>query len=93
MALGTDICPGTVIISIVKYPQKIIDKFSEVLRGKKACPAGDTLFKTLGDTDRDLWDEDMTKQFHRTMSRLLFLCKQTRQDVKTLVSFLPTRVK
>ena len=43
--LGT--CPVTFIISMIKYLQKIIDKFPEVLRGTKACPSGDNLFKNL----------------------------------------------
>ena len=36
--------PGTLIISIIKYLQKIIDDFPEVLRGTKACPTSDNLF-------------------------------------------------
>ena len=35
----------------------------------------------------------MARQFHRTTDQLLFLCKRERTDVKTLVSFLTTRVK
>ena len=36
---------GTLIISMIKYLQKIIDKFPDVLRGTKACPASDNIFK------------------------------------------------
>ena len=38
-------CSGTLIIYMIKYLQTIIDEFPEVLRGTKACPAGDNLFK------------------------------------------------
>ena len=35
----------------------------------------------------------MARQFHRTTSQLLFLCKRARPDIETLVSFLTTRLK
>ena len=35
----------------------------------------------------------MAKKFHRTVAQLLFLCKRARPDIKTLLSFLTTRVK
>ena len=35
----------------------------------------------------------MARQLHQTTDQLLFLCKIARPDVKTLVSFLTTRVK
>ena len=38
-------CPGTLIISMIKYLQKIMDDFTEVLRGTKAFPASDNIFK------------------------------------------------
>ena len=45
MELDFRTCPGTPIISMIKYLQKIVDKFPEILRGTKACPTGDNLFK------------------------------------------------
>ena len=33
--------PGTLIISMIRYLQKMIDGFPEMLRGTKACPFGD----------------------------------------------------
>ena len=45
MKLDFRTCPGTLIISMIKYLQKIIDEFPEFLRGAKSCPAGDNLFK------------------------------------------------
>ena len=47
MELDFGTCPGTLMISMIKYLQKIIDKFPEVLRGTKACPAGDNIFKNM----------------------------------------------
>ena len=63
------------IISMIKYTQKIIDKFPEVLRCIKVCPVGDNLFRVQDDEDRELLSKDMAKQFHQTVDQLLFLCK------------------
>ena len=64
-----------------------------MLRGTKACPAEDNLFKVREDEDGELLSEEMAKKFHRTVAQLLFLCKRARPDIETLVSFLTTRVK
>ena len=45
MELGFVTCPGTLIMSMINYLQKIIDEYQEVLRGTKACPTSDKLFK------------------------------------------------
>ena len=45
MDLDFGTCPGTLIISMIKYLHKIIDEFSEVLRETKECPTGDNLIK------------------------------------------------
>ena len=37
--------------------------------------------------------EEQTRQFHRTVVQLLFLCKRARPDVEPVVAFLTTRVK
>ena len=52
MELNVGTCPGTLIISVIKYLQNIIDKFPEVLRGTKGCPAGDNIFKIRYNEDR-----------------------------------------
>ena len=93
MDLDFGTIPGTMLISMIKYLQKRIDEFPEVLRGTKVCPAVDNLFKVRDDKDRELLSEEMAKQFHQTVAQLLFLCKRARPDVKTLVSILGTRVK
>ena len=90
MELDFDTCPGTMIVLMIKYLQKIIQEFPEVLRGTTACPATDNLFKIREEEDRELLSEEMAKQFHRTTAQLLFLCKQARPDVETLISSLTT---
>ena len=75
--LGTELyfrtSPCTLIISMINYLQKIIDDFPEVLRGTKDFPAGDNLFKILDDENREILPEEMSRQFNRTTTRLLFL--------------------
>ena len=93
MELDFDIYPRTMIVSMIKYLQKIIQECPEILRGTTACPATANLFKMCEEEDRELLSEEMAKQFHRTTAQLLFLCKRARPDVETLISFLTTRVK
>ena len=38
-------------------------------------------------------EEERARMFHRTMTRLLFLCKRVRPDIQTAISFMTTRVK
>ena len=46
--------PGAMIISMIKYLQKVIDEFPEVLHGTKACPAGKHLSDIRPDKVREL---------------------------------------
>ena len=93
MALYFGTCPSTMIISMIKYLQKIINNFPEVLRGTTACPATNNSFKVRKDKDKELLSENIAKQFYRTTAQLLFLCKRARPDVETLVSFLTIMAK
>ena len=93
MELEFGTCPGTLIISMIKYLQKIIDGLPEVLRGTKAYPTSDNLFMIRDNEDRDLLPEEMDRQFHQTTAQLLFLFNRARPDVETLVYFLKNRVK
>ena len=78
---------------MIKYLQKIIDEFSEVLRDTKACPVSDNIFNIQDNEDREILPEEMARQFHQTTAQILFLCKRSRPDVEKLVSSLTTRVK
>ena len=83
--------PGTMILSIVKYLAKIIKEFPEVLTSAKAAPTAGYLLKIQEDGKK--LPNELARQFQRTTAQLLFLCKRARPGVKTLVSFLTTRVK
>ena len=78
---------------MIKYLQKVIDKFPEVLHGTKACPAGKHLFDIRPDDVRELLPEEMASKFHRIVAQLLFLCMRARPDIQVCVSFLATRVQ
>ena len=51
MELDFGTCGGTMIISMIKYLQKIIDEFPEVLRGTKSCPT-EIIYSRYGMTRR-----------------------------------------
>ena len=88
MELDFESCPGTMIISMIKYLQKVIEEFPELIEKITACPGTNTLFTVRDKKDREILSEEMAKQFHRTTAQLLFLCKRARPDVETLISFL-----
>ena len=83
--------PGTMVVLMVKDLAKVIEEFPEVLSSTKASPAANHLFKIR--EDRKKLPEELARQFHHTTAQLLFLCKQVRPDVETLVLFLTTREK
>ena len=85
--------PGTMIVSMHRYIFKINEEFPTIIKGTRSSPAGDHLFTVREDVDRKLHPEEQARQFHRTVTQLLFLCKRARPDIERLVSFLTTRVK
>ena len=55
-------------VSMIKYLQKVIDKFTETLRGTKASPARETLFEIREEEDIKLLPEKQASQFRRTIA-------------------------
>ena len=49
MQLDFGTCPGSMIISMIKYLHKILDEWTEVLGSTKACPPTDNLFEVRED--------------------------------------------
>ena len=82
--------PGVMIISMIKYLQKIIEEFPEVIKSTRSSPAGDHLFKIREETDRKVLLEEQARQLHRMVAQLLFLRKRARPDIEPLISFLTT---
>ena len=91
--LGMDIhfesCPGTVIVSMIKYPDAMFEEWPEELKGYTPNPHQDHLFELRADDDpkKDMLNEEMASQLYRTTAQLLFLCLRARLDVQTAVSF------
>ena len=66
--------PGVMIVSMVKYLQKVIEDFPEAIKSTSPSPAGDHLFDVREESDRKVLPEEQARQFHRTVAQLLFLC-------------------
>ena len=56
-------------------------------------PQRTNFLKVQEDGDRELLSKEVAKKFNHTVAQLLFLFKQTRPYIRTLVFFLTTRVK
>lgn len=84
---------GIMSISIIKYLQKIIEEFSEVIKSTSPSPAGDYFFKVREAADCKVLLEEQARQFHRTVAPFLFLGKKACLNIKQLVSFNVTSVK
>ena len=95
--LGMDIewltKPGVMIVSMVKYLQKIIEEFPEVIKLTSPSPAGDPFFDVREEADRKVISKEKARHFHCTVAQLLFLCNRARPDIDSLVSFLAIRVR
>ena len=72
-----------------------MEKWPEKLRGYTPNLHQDHLFEVRADDDpkKELLNEEMALQFHRTTAQMLFLCPRARSDVQTAVSFFTTRVR
>jgi hypothetical protein len=95
MDLDFESCPGTMIISMIKYLDAMIEEWPEELKGYTSHPHQDHLFEVRADGDpkKALLNEEMASQFHRTTAQLLFMCLRARPDVQTAVSFFTTRMR
>ena len=81
------------IVSMIKYLQKIIDDFPEVIRSTSITYAAEYLFTVRYKKDRKLLPEEQAQHFHHALARLLFLCVISRTDIQPLFAFLNTRVR
>ena len=85
--------PGVMIVSMVKYLQKIIEEFPELIKSDSPSSAGDQFFDVREEADCKMLPEEQSRQFHCTVAQLLFLCNQDRPYIEPFLSFLTTRVK
>ena len=61
MDLDFESCPGTMIISMIKYLVAMVEEWPEELKGYTSNPHQDHLFEVRADDDqkRDLLNEEM----------------------------------
>ena len=78
----------SVKITMEKYLANTLEDLD--VQGIAASPATDNLFVT--NARSPLLDRKKAKIFHTTVAKLLYLCKRTRIDIMTCVSYLCTRV-
>ena len=96
MDLEFESCPGTMIISMIKYLDAMFEEWPEELKGHIPIPHQDHLFEVRADDDpkKALLNKEMALQFHHTTTaQLLFLCLRARPDIQTAVSFFTTRTR
>ncbi len=78
---------------MITYTAKVLTNFPEAITMSCATLAADHLFTIRDKASAKFLPEAQAQSFHHTVAQLLFLCKQTGQDIQTAVSFLATRVK
>ena len=77
---------GIMIVSIIKYLQKIIHSTSITY-------ASEYLFIARYKKDRELLPEEQSQHFHRNLSLLFFMCMRSCPGIQALVDFLTTIVR
>jgi hypothetical protein len=84
---------GIAQVSMITYTSKILTNFPEPITTSCATPGADPHFTVREESKAKFLSEAQAQAFHHTVTQLLFLCKRTRRDIQTAVSFLTTRVK
>ena len=95
MDLDFESRPGTILISMIKYLDAMFEEWPEELKGYTPNLQQDHLFEVRADDDpkKTLLNEEMTSQFHRTTTQLLFLCLRACPDIQTVEAFFTTRMR
>jgi hypothetical protein len=84
---------GIIQVSMIAYTTKVILDFPKSITTSCTSLAGDHLFTVRDALEAEFLPKEQAQAFHHTVAQLLFLCKHTRRDIQTAVSFLTTRVK
>ena len=89
--LGTDLDyseKGMVKISMIRYLQKILTSFPDVVKSKAKSPAARHLFQTRGgDPSQTIHPEEQAQDFHHTIAQLLSVAMMARQDIQIAIAF------
>ena len=72
----------------------IITDFPELIDITAEDPAGQKLFEVRNPSEKNpLLGTELAQSFHWTTAKLLYLCAKARQEIRTPVAFLTTRVR
>jgi hypothetical protein len=82
---------GKLTIATPQHIEEAIEKFGEDLSTDAVNPAKSKLFTVS--TDSVLLSEPKADTYHSVTATVLWLCKRSRPDLETAVSFLCTRVQ
>ena len=74
-----------------EYINKMLMELQSDMKRLSKTPATGNFLNTNPDTKK--LPEDKAQLFHHLVAKLLFLCRRTRQDIQTDVTFLCTRIK
>ena len=84
---------GVVKVLMIKYLQKVLDKFPEELRGTSVAPVADHMFQVRWEDKTEFLEEDRDKMLHNSVAQLLFMIPQSIRYIHIAVLLLTTRVK
>lgn len=83
---------GRVIITMYDYVGEMICELPTKMRGQLETPASNHLFENQDDNG-DLSIQKLFEGFHPKVAKTLFITKQARPNLQTVVLFLTTRVE
>ena len=76
------------------FTRETIEEFPEVINTTAEDPASATLFNVREPSAKNmLLGPEQAQAFHQTVAKLLYLAACARQDIRSSVAFLTTRVK
>ena len=80
---------------MIKYLQKVEDKFPELILGTVKSLAGEHMFYVCKDTDpqNQYLEEKRGLQFHRVVAQIFFVSSRARHDIQKTISLLTSRVR
>jgi hypothetical protein len=82
--------PGKVKFIQKDYVDGILEEAPSDFDGTATSPAANHLFRVNDEVEK--LDDERAKVYHRLAAKILYLCKHSRPDFQTAVSFLTTRV-
>ncbi len=84
---------GMLDTSMIRYLKNVISEFPEVITGKAATSAADHLFAIRDKKEAHPLEKEQALTFHHSVTQLLFMAMQVRQDIQSAAAILTTRVK